>query len=96
MPRWKCSISAVVRSLSETWEGVVSRSWAVVTVELYTLPGDGLTISDYLANIVQDALEARQTPDKVYFRDVRVVDDGRDGGHQKVRVIANLDYDRVK
>jgi hypothetical protein len=72
------------------------RADGIVTVALYTPHGDGLTLADYLANIVQDALEAHHTPDKVYFRDVRVVDDGKDGTNSKVRVIADLDYDRVK
>jgi len=72
------------------------RAWAVVTVTIYTPNGDGLTTADYLATIVQDALEGRHTPDKVYFRDVRVVDDGTDGPSYKIRVLSNLDYDRVK
>lgn len=72
------------------------RSWAVVTVKVFTVEGDGLTTSDYIANIVKTALRARANPDKVYFRDVRIVDDGRDGGNYKVRVLSNLDYDEVE
>lgn len=71
------------------------RSWAVVTVKIVTPYGDGLTVSDYIVKIVKTALRARATPDKVYFRDVRNVDDGRDGGNYKVRVLANVDYDEI-
>lgn len=71
------------------------RNKGVVTVEIRCIPGDGLTIADHISNIVQTALEARQAPDKVYFRDVRVVDDGEKQGTSQTRVIANFDYDRV-
>lgn len=71
------------------------RAKGVLTVCVFTDAGDGLTLSDYIANIVQRALEARQTPDKVQFRDVRVVDDGRVEKAYKVRVVSNIEYDRV-
>jgi hypothetical protein len=72
------------------------RAEGTITVTVWAPHGDGLTTSDHLVTIAQDALEARHTPDKVYFRHVRVVDDGRDGANSKVRVVADIDYDRVK
>lgn len=71
------------------------RNKGVVTVTVHAIPGDGLTMQDHISNIIQAALEARQAPDTVYFRDVRVVDDGEKQGTSQVRIIANFDYDRV-
>jgi len=71
------------------------RAWARLTVTLYTPLGDGLTLSDYLANILVVALENGSTPDRVYFRSVRSVEDGLEGTRQKARVIAEVDYDRI-
>lgn len=71
------------------------RAWATLTVTLRTPYGDRLTISDTLVKIVQDAFEGK-SQGGVIFRDVRVVEDGKDGAYSKVRVLVNFEYDRVK
>lgn len=74
------------------------RTEARLIVAIHTVPGDGLTMSDALVIIVQDAFEkVRDTaPDKVTFRRVAVVKDGLTGDSFKVRVIVYFDYDRVQ
>lgn len=73
------------------------RAWARLTVTIRTPYGDGLTSSDAMTKIVQDAYEGKSTAHgEVQFRDVRVVEDGKDGAFYKVRVIVDFDYDRLK
>jgi hypothetical protein len=71
------------------------RAWAILTVTIRTPYGDRLTSSDAFVKIVQDTFEGK-SQGGVDFRDVRVVEDGKDGAYNKVRVLVNFEYDRVK
>lgn len=75
------------------------RSKARLVVAIYTKPGDGLTVSDTLAKIVQNAFESKRNtgPDTVTFRRVRgPFEDGLTGNGYKVRVIVDFEYDRIQ
>lgn len=74
------------------------RTEARLIVSIHTVPGDGLTMSDALVKIVQNAFEQRRNtaPDQVTFRRVTVVKDGRVGDSYKMRVIVYFEYDRIQ
>jgi hypothetical protein len=72
-------------------------AYGKLTVAVYTPPGDGLSSSDLLSKIVQDAYEKKRntSPDGVLFRKTSIVEDGIVGGYEKVRVITYFEYDRI-
>jgi hypothetical protein len=75
------------------------RSVARLTVSIYTVPGDGLTVQDALVKIVQNAFESKRNvggPEKIIIRKVRVVEDGNTGNAFRVRVIVDYEYDRIQ
>jgi hypothetical protein len=75
------------------------RAVARLVVSVYTVPGDGLTTSDDLVKVVQNAFEKRRNiggPEKVTVRSVKVVEDGLTKNAYKVRVLAYFEYDRIQ
>lgn len=75
------------------------RDKARLIVAIYTVPGDGLTVSDTLAKIVKNAFRGKRgtSPDKVTFRRVRgPIEDGLTGNGFKVRVIVDFEYDQIQ
>jgi hypothetical protein len=73
------------------------RRTGVVSVEIFTPTGDGLTLSDQLAMIASRAFEGVTTePGRVIFRNVRVTEAGQDGAWHKTDVLADFEYDEVR
>lgn len=69
----------------------------IVTVQIFTLFGDGLTTSDPLVDLTLDIFEGESTgSDRIEFRDVHPTEIGQDGPHHQTNVLANFEYDRVK
>lgn len=75
------------------------RSTGRLIVSIYSVPGDGLTTSDTMAKIVQEAFESKRhtAPDAVTFRRITPpIEDGLTGNAFKVRVMVYFDYDRIQ
>lgn len=68
----------------------------VVTAQIFTVRGDGLTRADVLSAIIKAAWEGVSTPNGVWFRNVRSVEVGEDGPWFNVNVIADFEYDEVR
>lgn len=68
----------------------------VLTVQIFTPKGKGLTQSDSLVKVVQDAFEGKATVDGVWFRNVRANEIGLDGEWHQTNVLAEFTYDEVK
>jgi len=72
------------------------RRHGLVTVQIFTVSGDGLTTSDTLVQLALDAFEGQRTAsDRVEFRNVRANEIGQDGPWFHTNVIAEFVYDRV-
>ncbi len=73
------------------------RHFGTVTVQLFTVTGDGLEVSDELALVAKNAFEGVTTsPGQVIFRRVRVNEVGQDGQWFQVNVLTDFEYDEVK
>jgi len=74
------------------------RKTGIVTVQIFTPFGDGLTESDILVKVAVDAFEGKSTGggDTVDFTNVRSQEIGRDGYWYQTNVLAEFDYDAVK
>lgn len=75
------------------------RRWersGVVTVQLFTPYGTGLSLADDLAMIVLGAFEGKATRSHVWFRNARPVEIGQDGAWFQTNVIAEFTYDEVR
>lgn len=69
----------------------------IVTVQIFTPFGDGLTTADPLIDLVLDAFEGEDTgSDRIEFRNVRANEVGQDGLWHQTNVLAEFEYDRVK
>ena len=77
--------------------GARFRRLGIVTVQIFTISGDGLTQSDDLVNLAVDAFEGESTgSDRIEFRNTRANEVGQDGPWFQTNVIAEFEYDRVK
>lgn len=65
-------------------------------VQLFTEIGKGLSESDVLTKVLQDALDGKYTPNGVWFRRVRVNEIGPADGQYQVNVVADFEYDEIK
>lgn len=73
------------------------RRSGVVTVQIFTPFGDGLTTADPLVDLALDAFEGENTgSDRIEFRNVRENEVGHDGVWHQTNVLAEFEYDRVK
>jgi len=68
----------------------------VLTVQVFTPYGTGLTKSDTLTKVVQDAFEGKATLNGVWFRNVRANEIGQDGEWHQTNVLVEFTYDEVK
>lgn len=68
----------------------------VVTVQIFTPAGEGLTRSYDLAKVAADAFEGRATPGGVWFRSVRIREIGPDGNWYQINVVADFQYNEAK
>jgi len=68
-----------------------------IVVQVFTIFGEGQTLSDQLTQIAQEVFEGVTTsPGRVMFRNVRVTEAGQDGQWFQVNVTADFEYDEVK
>ena len=67
----------------------------IVTVQVFTTFGDGLSTSDALAKVATDAFHGKSTSGGVWFRNVRLNEIGRDGKWFQVNVVADFEYNEV-
>jgi hypothetical protein len=73
------------------------RRTGVVTVQIFTPFGDGLTIADPLIDLVLDTFEGESTgSDRIEFRNVTANEVGNDGTWYQTNIVADFDYDRIK
>jgi len=74
------------------------RRFGLVSVEVYTPFGTGLTDNDRFVKVAIDAFEGNTTggEDTVEFRNVRSNEIGSDGSWFQTNVIAEFEYDEVK
>ena len=69
----------------------------LVTVQIFTPSGDGLTTADPLVDLAVDAFEGEDTgSDRIEFRNARANEVGNDGAWHQTNVTAEFEYDRVK
>lgn len=73
------------------------RHFGVITVQVFTKYGTGLTLNDQLVRITKNAFEGAVTsPGRVIFRNVRVNEVGQDGQWFQTNVLADFEYDEVR
>jgi len=83
--------------ISQGGAGQRFRRFGIVTVQVFSISGDGLTSADTLVQLALDAFEGENTgSDKIEFRNARVNEIGQDGPWFQTNIIAEFDYDRVK
>lgn len=68
----------------------------VITVQIFTPSGEGLSRSYDLAKIVADAFEGVYTAKGVWFRNTRLVESGPDGDWFQLNVNTDFIYDEIK
>jgi hypothetical protein len=77
--------------------GVRFRQFGIVTAQVFTVSGDGLTASDDLVELALNAFEGEKTGlDRIEFRNARPNEIGQDGPWFQTNVIAEFEYDRLK
>jgi hypothetical protein len=87
--------SAQATLADESSKKVFTRN-GVLTVQIFTVYGIGLTKSDALVKIVQDAFEGKATLNGIWFRNVRASEIGQDGEWHQTNVLVEFIYDEVK
>jgi hypothetical protein len=68
----------------------------LVTVQVFTPLGTGLSIADSLYKIVLDVFEGRKSPLGVWFRETRLNEIGPSGGWFQANILAEFEYDEIK
>lgn len=66
----------------------------VVTVQVFTALGTGLSIGDNVYKIVADAYEGQTTPGGVWFRNVSVNEIGPEGEWYQTNITADFEYSK--
>jgi len=73
------------------------RHFGVVTVQVFTKYGDGLTLNDQLCTVAKNAFEGEVTsPGRVIFRNVRLNEVGQDDQWFQTNVLADFEYDEIR
>lgn len=73
------------------------RRLGVVTVQVFTPVGDGMTLNDTLSDVAVNAFEGKSTGgDEVEFRNVTASEVGVDSDWFQTNVTADFEYDAVK
>lgn len=76
--------------------GRTFRRYGYLEVLVHTPEGDGLTLADKLAMIVQDALEGATTAGGVIFRNTQATEGGKSGSFRVTNISADFEYDQIK
>lgn len=73
------------------------RRTGLITVQIFSVSGSGLTNSDPLVDLTVDTFEGEDTgSDRIEFRNVRANEIGQDGPWFQTNVLVDFEYDRVK
>lgn len=73
------------------------RRFGLVTIQIFTIFGEGLVKADELARVAQGAFEGvRTSPGGVIFRAVNAVEIGKSKEWFQTNVLAQFEYDEVK
>jgi len=67
----------------------------IITVQIFTKFGEGLSRSDVLTKVALDAFQGKSTCGGVWFRNVRPNEVGQNGDFFQVNVIADFEYEEV-
>ena len=70
--------------------------FGVVTVQVFTAIGTGLSIGDNVYKIVGDSYEGKTTPGGVWFRNVSVNEVGPEGEWYQTNITADFEYNERK
>lgn len=70
--------------------------FGVVTVQVFTPLGTGLSIGDNVYKIVVDAYEGQTTPGGVWFRNVAVNEIGPEGEWFQTNITSDFEYEEQK
>lgn len=86
--------ATVQNSLSGSHGLKIYRNDGIMTAQLFTLVGDGLSKADQLTKVVQDAFEG-QAVNGIWFRNVRVNEIGMDGDRYQTNILVDFSYDET-
>jgi len=70
--------------------------FGIVTVQVFTPLGTGLSIADNVYTIVVNAYEGKATPGGVWFRNVQLNEIGPSGDWFQGNIIADFEYEEQK
>lgn len=76
-----------------------ARRWrrvGLVTVQIFTPYGTGLSLADKLSMVATRAFEGKSTPSGIWFRDVSPQEIGQDSIWFQTNVSASFEYDEVR
>lgn len=96
---WACAFVRHASGEQATLGGRGNRSFnrnGVLIVQIFTPVGKGLHESYRLAKVVTDAFEGNHSPLGVWFRRVRINEQGKDGQFQQLNVTVEFEYNEVK
>lgn len=67
----------------------------VVTIQIFTPLGTGLSLNQKLSKIAADAFRGKKTPGGVWFRNVRPNEVGESGAWFQTNILAEFEYDEI-
>ncbi len=68
----------------------------ILTIQLFTPSGDGLTLADTISEAFLTGVSGVSTPGGVWFKNQRSVEVGNDGPWFQTNVIAEFEYDQIR
>ena len=83
------------RTLGGSGSRIFNRT-GVIIVEVNTPSTSGLSEAYQLAKVVADAYEGSSSPNGVWFRNVSMRENGRDGTFNKLEVVVEFNYHELK
>jgi hypothetical protein len=82
--------------LSNGGPGQRFRAFGIITVQIFTISGDGLTTAHTLSTLVKNAFQGKNTgSDEIEFRNARINEIGQDGPWHQINVLAEFNYDEI-
>lgn len=72
------------------------RRTGILTVQIFTPTGEGLSNADKCAKMFLNAFEGKTSPGGVWFRNGRVREIGADGDFFQTNFITDFEYDEIK
>lgn len=68
-------------------------AFGVFSLDIFTRPGDGLTLNDDLSDAAVVYLESVAGSSPIAYRNIRAVDIGADGGFTRAQILADFEYE---